>query len=401
MKCYCVVLWINNECIIMFMHMIKYRYRRWPFLRDKRIFVIACILVIGLIIPFAVSAIQNVFVASRKVVDVQIGSTPINKVYMGDKLVWERCDVPVGQEYRFAYIGSRQAFTVPCEGKYQIELWGAKGGGGKGGGGYTKGTIKLSKGTVLGVYVGGVGGGYDTNCGSYNGGWNGGARGGMNVSGCGFGGSGGTDIRTVIGYWNDVASLNSRIMVAGGGGGVQIDGGGYGGGMWGGTGVHVASPSIFAPYQGLGGSQIAGGVSPTKYVDAQTTGDPGTFGRGGNGGKNGVGSTSGGGGGGGGGWYGGSGASGASEAGGAFSGGGGSSYISGRTGMVGVTADGVPKPGCVTNTTDNACSISHTGYVFTNTQLINGSQTMPHPTSGETEVGHGGNGYAKITLIEY
>ena len=76
----------------------------------------------------------------------------------------------------YSYTGSEQEYTVPEDGYYKIECWGAQGGtyqyavGGKGA--YTKGIIKLSKGEKLYVYVGECyNGARETMC--YNGGGSG------------------------------------------------------------------------------------------------------------------------------------------------------------------------------------------------------------------------------------
>jgi hypothetical protein len=111
----------------------------------------------------------------------------------------------------FSFTGSPQTFTVPTDGNYIIEVWGAQGKGstavaGKsvegGRGGYCKGTIFLTAGTVLNIYVGGQNG--------YNGG---GAGGVATSSENGGNGGGATDIRL------GGNALSDRIIVAGGGGG--------------------------------------------------------------------------------------------------------------------------------------------------------------------------------------
>lgn len=127
----------------------------------------------------------------------------------------------------FNYTGSVSSFTVPNDGNYLIETWGASGGDNynnqtltgnshAGRGGYSKGTIKLTKDTTLYVVVGGRG--------KYGpryiaGGFNGGGSGALNSSGSG---GGATDVRLVYGT-TDETSLKSRIMVAGGGGGTDDD----------------------------------------------------------------------------------------------------------------------------------------------------------------------------------
>lgn len=137
----------------------------------------------------------------------------------------------------FTYKGSEDLFTVPNNGTYKIELWGAAGGDGSGNaasnltkgshggrGAYTSGNIQLTKDTVLHVYVGGKGT-YGSGSGAYGGsggGFNGGGNGGNSSSGSG---GGATDVRLVGGTWNDLNSLKSRIMVAAGGGGTDDWGG--------------------------------------------------------------------------------------------------------------------------------------------------------------------------------
>ncbi len=224
----------------------------------------------------------------------------------------------------FAYKGSVETFTVPCNGTYKLEVWGAQGGLGynnsgdnmnnrtppsAGKGGYSYGNKILTKNTKLYVVVGGSGTGSAS---IVNGGYNGG---GSNASGSSafYGGSGGgaTHIATKTGVLSSLSSATDRttvLIVAGGGGGSgQFGSGGAGGGNTGGSGTGGYSKP------GTGG---AGGGLSSGYA----------FGIGQNG-------TSYYAGGGGGGWYGGY-AGGQAEA-----GGGGSGYlnatllIAGTTGM--------------------------------------------------------------------
>ena len=104
---------------------------------------------------------------------------------------------------------------------YDIELWGASGAnssrgnqpayGGKGG--YTKGRIILRKQTKLYLYIGGIGSYQPPEQGK--GGWNGGGTSTPSWAG----GGGATDIRSIDGDFDNEESLDSRILVAGGGGG--------------------------------------------------------------------------------------------------------------------------------------------------------------------------------------
>ena len=199
----------------------------------------------------------------------------------------------------FAYTGTQQTFTVPDTGKYKLEVWGAQGGigamrgstydyGGKGG--YSYGSLKLSQGTTLYVYVGGKGatGSVSSNH-SVAGGFNGGGTGyALSGNSGGGGGGGASDIR--IGS----NSLYARVIVAGGGGGTGNKGtdgsglnGGYGGGTSGGNGTTVSHS------YGYGASATSGG----SYYGSRG-GGVGSFGKGGS-----STDTSDATGGGGGGWY--------------------------------------------------------------------------------------------------
>ena len=80
--------------------------------------------------------------------------------------------------YNYSYDANKPfyTFTAPIKATYQIELWGAKGGGTNGGkGGYVKGNIELNKNDTIYIYVGGQG---DSNG---NGGYNGGGNAGIKL----------------------------------------------------------------------------------------------------------------------------------------------------------------------------------------------------------------------------
>ncbi len=204
----------------------------------------------------------------------------------------------------FTYTGDYQEFIAPYTGLYKLELWGAEGAttynsslGGKGG--YSKGYYYLKKDEKVYVYVGAKGRlvtSSSDNTGVFNGGGAGKVGSGGTYAGTG---GGATDIRLINGNWNNVESLNSRIIVAGGGGGAGSSysntnssdiGGGVGGGI-----------------SGVGGRTIWGS-SYLSYPGTQTAGgggaNSGSLGTGGGG----AAETSSGGGGGGG-YYGGGGAS--------------------------------------------------------------------------------------------
>lgn len=251
--------------------------------------------------------------------------------------------------YNFAYTGSIQTFTAPITGKYQLEVWGAKGGNSihrdtnENAGGYAKGNINLKSGEKLSIYVGGKGGNPSA------GGWNGGGN-SKGTQADSSGGGGATDIRM------NGTSLTNRIIVAGGGGGNGCSAyyGGYGGGLTGGTGGSSLSYNDVAS----GGTQTSGGVSnPTYGIVA------GELGKGGSVDKIPSSANEYASGGGGGGYYGGS-CGGMSQNRG-VGGGGGSSYIGG-------VIDGI---------------------------TIAGNSSMPSPTSTSTQVGNVGNGYARITIL--
>jgi hypothetical protein len=239
---------------------------------------------------------------------------------------------------QFEYTGSVQNWTVPYTGKYQLEVWGAQGGGGSyslqgGKGGYSKGELLLTAGQSIYIYVGGAGtagSGRNDIPGGYNGG-------GVAINGSGTwdyekssnlihgSGGGATDIRTSSnGNWYD--NLDQRIIVAGGGGGSggadevgYATAGGDGGGLNGGT----ASNSIDGSRRigGAGGTQDRGG-NAGEYNGDRGSATNGTLGAGGNSGT--VSDNYYLGGAGGGGYYGGGGG-----AGGGPGGGGGSGYVGG------------------------------------------------------------------------
>lgn len=260
----------------------------------------------------------------------------------------------------FSYTGSVQTATLD-PGKYILECWGAQGGSyssySGGAGGYSIGTITLSQRTNLYIYVGGQPA-TQTSTGATSGGFNGGGAGcsrTYNYSTYGQGGGGASDIR--IGQ----DSFYARVIVAGGGGGSSSEDSfttKYGGGISGGS-----------PVSGYGATQTSAGTN-------------GLFGQGG------AATTSGtnynyGSGGGGGGFYGGGACSSYSDSTNYRTyNGGGSGYV-----YTSNTASNYPS-GCLLNSS----------YYLTNAQTISGNQNFQSPT-GDTETGHVGNGYVKITKL--
>jgi len=112
----------------------------------------------------------------------------------------------------FNFTGAVQTWVVPpCVYSINVTLAGAKGGGSNGGNGAViTGTLAVTPGQTLNIYVGGMG-----TLGNASGGWNGGGTGRNSSSGSWLSGGGGgaTDIR--IGG----IALANRVAVSGGGGG--------------------------------------------------------------------------------------------------------------------------------------------------------------------------------------
>jgi hypothetical protein len=220
--------------------------------------------------------------------------------------------------WEYAYTGNAQTFVAPQDGIYKLEAWGAGGeshyaGRPYGYGGYVKGLVSLKSGQSLGVYVGQ----YGNRASGVRKNWNGGGYNDGGENNAGYGG-GATDFRLLLAdvdpaVWNTAASLNSRILVAGAGGG---------------SGDNAATGTLYHGHAGglqgydnypshsEGGTQTEGGFSAGN--------DDGSFGLGGNSTQNYGGS-------GGGGYYGG--------AGGRYANGhgsGGSSFISGMPNCVAI-----------------------------------------------------------------
>ena len=149
-----------------------------------------------------------------------------NKLVTG---VYSSCEYEDGTTWNFDYTGSEQTFTVPCDGEYKLETWGAQGGssfsylptytqtaiGTNGAMAILEDSMKNQQ--KLYVNVGGSGENA-TQSAPGNGGYNGGGYGGTfkgistGYVNCG-GGGGSTDIRILQ------SDLTSRLIVAGGGAG--------------------------------------------------------------------------------------------------------------------------------------------------------------------------------------
>ena len=244
----------------------------------------------------------------------------------------------------FSFKGSTESFTVPVDGTYTLECWGA----GAKHGGKSEGNYQAQKNQILYICVGsrGTDGSKSVvGVGGYNGGGNGGWSPGYTMGG---GGSGATHICLQDGLLKDLKTAydnNQLLMVAGGqGGSIGSADGPYGGGIEGGK------PSSWS-----------GTVWP-----AATQSSGYAFGTGQNG-RNGARNTNGGGegsGGSGGGLYGG--------------------YAPQHTG-----------------TNSNSSGGGGSGYVNANLvtgKTIAGKESFLSP-SGVLETGHAGDGAARITWL--
>lgn len=164
-----------------------------------------------------------------------------------------------GQEYTYSLVGyvkpaeylepgeddeeKYYTFQAPADGRYLLEVWGARGGfvnytgtsytAAGGFGGYSRGVVELRAGELLYVYVGGAGGSSTGTAGGAAG-YNGGGKGGDGQEGYygGGGGGGATHISRRTGllrtYTNATDIENNLLVVAGGGGGGTYGDGGDG-----------------------------------------------------------------------------------------------------------------------------------------------------------------------------
>lgn len=159
----------------------------------------------------------------------------------------------------FSYKGSTESFTVPVDGTYTLECWGA----GENQGGKSQGDYQAPKNQVLYICVGGKGTEGDRGSigiGGYNGGGNGGTA-VINEKGQplkrGDGGSGATHICLKNGVLKDLKTAyenNQLLMVAGGQGGAQYPKGTglFGGGTEGGRPTNKAGQTFDAATQSKG-----------------------------------------------------------------------------------------------------------------------------------------------------
>ena len=259
----------------------------------------------------------------------------------------------------FTYANNNMYNVTLEPGNYKLEVWGASGGGSNnsynydygGPGGYSVGTISITEPTQLFVVVGGQGT-KGTSSSTYAGGYNGGGIGYYYAGG----GGGATHIGLKTGLLTTYSSdyQTKLIMVAGAGGGSQSTGGNQNeakGGAGGGT-------------SGIGGGTTSNWSS--SYVSS-----PGT--------QNGIGSNSSG-------WNNNASFGRGSDYYSSYCAGGGAGLYGGAGGAY-----------------HGGSGAGGSGYVntakLTNAQTIAGNQQFPS-TSGSTETGHLGNGYARITAVD-
>lgn len=142
------------------------------------------------------------------------------KLTIGNREGNGKCEItsPTGVKITFEYTGNVQEYSVDVTGNYNIKCYGAQGGSivpsdeklSGGLGGTAEGVFYLQAGIKLYVYVGQQG---NTNINRPFGG------GSLGVGGC-TGGGGATDVRLLKTIDIDRKGLCSRLIVAGGGGGV-------------------------------------------------------------------------------------------------------------------------------------------------------------------------------------
>ena len=306
--------------------------------------------------------------------------------------------------YTFTCPTTTTTWTVPAGvTSIAVDVRGAEGGAAgptallgattPGNGGRTQATLAVTPGTVLNLYIGGVGqlGGAAGTAGGFNGGgasfyWSPAAP-----TYSGGGGGGASDIR--IGG----TALTDRVVVGGGGGGAGYDGtcatgsqpGGNGGGLTGGAGTTCTATLSLDGYtvtNAGGGTATAGGAGGDLVgLGGYAAGGAGTFGNGGaNNSDGGIG------GGGGGGYYGGGGGC-------WMGGGGGSSYVSGviatgitytsgyNTGCGYISITIICNPGTITGT-DMVCINSTTALTDATAGGTWSSSTVTVGTVGSTGI---------------
>ena len=303
--------------------------------------------------------------------------------YLGSQ--YSSPEISTGTKYNFSYISQEdnkeQVLTVPKNGYYKLEVWGAQGGDGdsshKGGyGGYSSGSVYLTAGTKLYVNVGGKGITNPTEGVTVSGGYNGGGENTASQWGTGSSGGGATHIALSHGTLasfdtneNGVADSNeigNILIVAGGGGGSGVENGGGRYVLGGAAGGFKGNSSSIEDYEHIY-SIVSGATQSTGYA----------FGQGG--------PTSSWTGGGGGGFYGGLGKTSTY-----FGGSGGSGYI----GYSNLNNGVMYCYNCEENSDAGTRTISTTG---SNKDSVNCSDS--YSSNPLSNCAKAGNGYAVITYI--
>jgi len=250
-----------------------------------------------------------------------MGISGVNTLTCFFMLILSFLSIKSEAQINFSFTGGEQSFTASADGNYRLQVWGGQGGGtgasywGTGGyGGYSTGTISLTQGQTIYVYVGQQGFQSASSI-AYNGGGSGNYHVGASN---GYTGGGATHISKIQGLLSTLSGQvgnGNLLIVAGGGGGaagstgnVSFDSyagnGGAGGGTSGSAGVSAGSRVAGGGgTASLGGSSVSPAIAAGFGVGAsadQTEGDE-IQGGGGGGGYygGGAGSHNGGGGGGG------------------------------------------------------------------------------------------------------
>ena len=320
-----------------------------------------------------------------------------NKITTGIKE--EVCEYPDGYVWNFDYTGSEQSFTVPCDGTYKLETWGAQGGNvylepsttteyAGGYGAYSSGSIQFDITSTLYINVGGEGSFKHVANGEnhyhLNGGYNGGGDAfvsyGRDYYSVGSGG-GATHIATRFGILSSLENYKNNILIvsAGGGGGLSyynpsntiyktLDYLGSGGGYIGVSPLHTNYGSGYSSkIMPTGGSQSSGGIGYSQSSTTEST-YAGSFGKAATGFPDINNCISGGGGG--------------------FYGGGGGVWIGGAGGS------GYIGNPLLTNKVMYCYNCTESSEESTKT-----ISTTCHSSTSEENCAKEGNGYARITLV--
>ena len=193
---------------------------------NQKGFAISAIMYLIMVLSIIfILATLSIFTARKMVIDKQ------KEKVLGEV---QTSTLTLYNSYDFDYTGNEQSFVVPVTGYYQLETWGASGADDQaylgGYGGYSRGTIKLTRGTTLYINVGGEGGKYTfTNnmASTAAGGYNGGGLGHTNSTTWKYralyGGGGATHIATSSGLLSSLSSKKDSILIVSGGGGAACN----------------------------------------------------------------------------------------------------------------------------------------------------------------------------------